>query len=183
MRFFISSLPLGDIHFLVVVPNITFPCCSFLINSLNICLNLIFWLPKISQSGEDTCWQKSSFERLHDALKKLQRCLTKRDKTQIWKIFVIQCKEKVSRIFIAGSVSFTVLFFRSSLWRHVLQFRVQFPVQVGLFVGVHGRILLSAAGVKNPFLAYSHPSVRLCFIATAVNLKQEGKHKKLALKF
>lgn len=58
---------------------------------------------------------------------------------------------------------------------HVFQLVVQLPVQVGLLIGVHGRVFLATAGVQNALPAYSHAGVRLCLVAAAVHLQEKRK--------
>ena len=85
---------------------------------------------------------------------------------------LIMFKTKSSLLFIqrVDLVLFTVLFFCFPLWRHIFKFRVQFPLQVGFLIGIHGFVFLPTPGIKNAFFAYSHPSVRLGFVSTAVHL-------------
>lgn len=87
--------------------------------------------------------------------------------------FVSLCAEESLHLcYRADLVSLTVLLFWFSLWCHIFQFRVQFPLQMGFLIGVHGCVLPPAPGIQNTFFAYSHPSMRLGFIATTVNLKR-----------
>lgn len=69
------------------------------------------------------------------------------------------------------TLAFLVLGLCFPLCCHIFQFRVQFSLQVSFLIGIHGFVFLPTAGVENTFFAYSHPSMRLGFIPTAVNLK------------
>lgn len=90
---------------------------------------------------------------------------------------LILFKNKVSsyvnyRVDLVSLTFILFVFFWFPLWWHIFQFRVQFPLQIGFLTGVHGFVSFPTPGVKNAFFAYSHPSMRLGFIPTAVNLKR-----------